>query len=152
MLFPISEVTLPGSVTSIGARAFDRCDGIAKVTVENGEGPISIHETAFSSDIREVYIGRDMAESPFAGQTELSDVAFGNNVTSIPSYAFEGCGKLSRLNLPESLSDIGAYAFAECTSLTEVTIPGNVNSIGNGAFQQCSLLTKVAISNGSGLC
>ncbi|MCX4261271.1 MAG: leucine-rich repeat domain-containing protein, partial [Muribaculaceae bacterium] len=102
-------------------------------------------------DIREVYIGRDMAESPFAGQTELSDVAFGNNVTSIPSYAFEGCGKLSRLNLPESLSGIGAYAFAECTSLTEVTIPGNVNSIGNGAFQQCSLLTKVAISNGSGM-
>lgn len=147
----LTEVTLPGSVTSIGARAFDRCDGIAKVTIENGEGPISIHETAFSSDIREVYIGRDMAESPFAGQTELSDVAFGNNVTSIPSYAFEGCGKLSRLNLPESLSDIGAYAFAECTSLTEVTIPGNVNSIGNGAFQQCSLLTKVAISNGSGM-
>ena len=58
----LTEVTLPGSVTSIGARAFDRCDGIAKVTVENGEGPISIHETAFSSDIREVYIGHDMAE------------------------------------------------------------------------------------------
>ena len=55
-------------------------------------------------------------------------------VTSIDSYAFDGCSGLTNITIPDSVTSIGAYAFWGCNSLTSIIIPESVTSIGNYAF------------------
>ena len=74
----------------------------------------------------------------YDGQTALT-------VTSIGSFAFEGCSYLTGVTLPSSVTSIGNDAFYGCTGLTSVTIPESVTSIGNGAFYRCTALESVTI-------
>ena len=45
------------------------------------------------------------------------------SVTSIGSYAFQGCDSLTSVTIPDSVTSIGSYAFYECDSLESITIP-----------------------------
>ena len=77
-----------------------------------------------------------------------STVTFENvtyNVTSIESYAFQGC-HITSVTIPNSVTSIGYRAFAGCSGLTSITIDG-VESIGNYAFYSCTGLTSVTIGN-----
>ena len=74
-----------------------------------------------------------------------SVVTIPDNVTSIGSYAFDGCNRLTTVTIPNSVTSIGERAFSYCSNLTSVMIPDSVASIGNRAFYQCSSLTSVTI-------
>lgn len=68
-------------------------------------------------------------------------------VTSIGSYAFDGCSKLTSLSIPNSVIFIGDNSFRRCSGLTTVTIPNSVTSIEHNTFNGCSGLTYVTIPN-----
>ena len=74
--------------------------------------------------------------------TSIKFVTIGESVTSIGSYAFNGCSSLTSVTIPESVTSIGFAAFRDCSSLTSVTIPESVTSIGSRTFEGCSSLTK----------
>ncbi len=149
------------SVTSIGYRAFFKCD-ITSVTIPNNV--TSIGDDAFS------YC------------SSLTSVTIGNSVTSIGDRAFDGCRSLTSINvandnpnysskdgvlfnkqqttliqcpggmqgeyvIPNSVTSIGDRAFYGRKYLTSVTIPNSVTSIGQYAFSWCSSLTSVTIGN-----
>lgn len=84
----------------------------------------------------------------YGARNSLTSVTIGNSVTSIGSYAFEGCSGLKSITIPDSVTSIGNSAFYDCSSLSEVTIPDSVTSIGGyGTFFGCSGLTSVTIGN-----
>ena len=89
-------------------------------------------------------------------------------VTSIGSYAFDGCSSLTSIKIPEGVTSIGYSTFSGCNSLepkllvydkgtkcygwignkekcTDVVIPEGVTSIGGSAFYRCSSLTSINI-------
>ena len=83
----------------------------------------------------------------FDGCTGLTSVTIPNSVTSIGNDVFDGCTGLTSIDIPGSVTSIGNSAFCGCSGLTSVTIPNSVTSIGNDAFGMCSSLTSITIPN-----
>ena len=83
----------------------------------------------------------------FDGCSGLTSVTIGNSVTSILTCAFSGCSGLTSVTIGNSVTSIGNSAFSGCSGLTSITIPNSVKSIGSSAFSGCSGLTSINIGN-----
>jgi hypothetical protein len=144
----VTSVTIPGSVTSIGAVAFYDCTTLTSVTIPGSV--INIGENAFEScnHLTNATISGSVTSIgafAFANCGSLSNVTISNGVTSIGESAFLQCYGLASVTIPESVTNIGAAAFAGCISLTNVTIPSSVNTIGSGPFAGCTSLTAILV-------
>lgn len=124
-LAPITNVTIPNTVTNIAEYAFTGSENLTTVTLGDGI----------------TQIGKDA----FANCPKLTTVNFGTNLTNISSSAFSNCTLLTDVSLPKSLTNIGSLAFSSCSSITSITIPENVTHIGEGAFAYCANLTNIDI-------
>ncbi len=124
----LTSVTIPDSVTSIGASAFYGCTSLASITI-----PDSIER---------------IGDEAFYNCTSLTSIIIPDSVTSIGDSAFSGCTSLTSVPIPDSVTSIGYSAFFDCTSLTSVTIGNGVTRIGDYAFYGCTSLASVTIGNG----
>ena len=147
---PLTSITIPDSVTSIGDFAFQNCSSITNATI--GNSVTSIGRSAFDSCyiMTSATIGNSVTsigDYAFKSCTDLQSVIIPDSVTSIGSTAFNGCSSLTSATIGNSVTSIGNYAFASCGSLTSVIIPDSVTSIGNYAFGSCTGLTSATIGN-----
>lgn len=126
----LRNVSIPDTVTKIGARAFNYCTSLAEITV-----PTSV---------------TSIGEAAFFKCTSLNSVTFAGNsqLKVINQNAFSECSSLTSITIPGSVTSIGNSAFSWCSSLTSITIPSSVKSIGDSAFYECSSLTSINISEG----
>jgi uncharacterized repeat protein (TIGR02543 family) len=62
-------------------------------------------------------------------------VVMGDSITSISSYAFDGCSGLASVTIPDGITSIGSYAFYQCSGLTTITCPAATPpTVGQYAF------------------
>ena len=168
---PLTSVTIPNSVTSIGAGAF--CDCVELKTYNlpanltyiganaflrtgiSGEVKIpdsvtEIGESAFSAtDITSVTLPKNLtviAPSLFAGCNKITSVTMGDAITSIGANAFYGCELLTTFEFPASLEAIGAKAFGGCIGFTELTIPSTITYLDSQIFVDTSEALVVNVS------
>ena len=127
----LTNIRIPGSVTSIGKYALEDCMSLTSVTIPGNVESIG--------------------ESAFYYCDNLTDVTLQDGVKSIGDAAFIWCNNLTNIVLPNSVTSIGYYAFKDCTSLTSIKIPDSVTSIGNDAFKNCSSLKTISLSCKSSL-
>ncbi len=102
--------------------------------------------------------------SAFYDCSGLTSATISNSVTSIDSYAFQGCSGLQKVIVPNidiknwcsikfSNSTANPLYYAhhlyrdENTEITKLVIPDDVTSICSSAFEGCSGLTSVTIGN-----
>ncbi len=140
--------TIPDSVTSIGANAFERCASLCSVTIPDSVTSIDNNAFLLCTSLSSVTIGdsvTSIGDSAFWGCKSLSSVTIPDSVTSIVSYAFYRCTSLSSVTIGDSVTSIGQSAFRDCTSLSSVTIPDSVTFIGGRAFYACNSLSSVTI-------
>lgn len=157
-----SSITLPEGLTSIGANAFNGCDGPETLvlpgtvtsigdnafeessftTIELSAALTSIGESAFaSSSLTSIVIPdgvEEIAESAFEGSVSLASVELPASLTVLGNYAFADCTALTSIELPEGLTKIGNYAF-DASGLTSLVIPSTVTSIGTNALRDTAL-------------
>lgn len=74
---------------------------------------------------------------------KLKKINLSNNLTSIPSNAFQNCTSLTSIDIPAGVTGIGVSAFHGSTSLTSINIPAGVTIIGASAFYNCTSLTTI---------
>lgn len=110
----LKNVTIPGSVTSIGEWAFSECRNLTSITI-----PASV--TSIGNYAFNCCVG-------------LTSVDIPDSVIFIDEGAFCGCKNLTSVTIPDSVTDIGNWAFCGCKKLKTVIIPASVTSIGWGAF------------------
>mgnify|MGYP003312175879 CR=1 FL=1 len=145
----LTSISLQEGVTSIGTNAFENCSGIEGDLVIPSTVK-SIGDFAFSGceKLPSVTIkGGSIGESAFSGCTGLTSISLQEGVTSIGTNAFENCSGIEgALVIPKTMTSIGGYAFRNCEKVPSVTIKGG--SIGGGAFYKCTGLTSISLQEG----
>ena len=99
----LERITLPNSITHIGAAAFCECGELMKIKL-----PTSL-----------LYIG----PSAFADCWQLEKISLPANTKIIGPAAFQGCVNLYQVKLNKALEVIGEEAFDDCESLETIIIP-----------------------------
>ncbi len=91
-----------------------------------------------------------IADGCFKGNTALTGVYIGENITSIGNEAFMDCKNLAMVDftgVPYSIT-VGARAFKNCEDLVTIDLPA-AKSIGAEAFSYCTSLEKLEIKSGT---
>ena len=147
---PVTNLTIPDSVTIIGKKAFYGCNGLTSVTIS--DSVTSIGDSAFKGcdNIIRKSKGICYVDKWIVGvvNKSLTTAEIANTTRGIADYSLYGCSGLISVTIPDSVTSIGNSALQNCSGLTSVTIPDSVTSIGNYAFSGCSGLTSVIIGNG----
>ena len=97
--------TIPDSVTSIEAGAFENCKNLVSVTIPESITMIS--------------------EFLFENCESLASIVIPDSVTYIGGSAFSGCSSLKSVTIPEGVTSIGYLAFESCASLMNITVSEN---------------------------
>ena len=148
-----SSIALPNSITSIGEYAFSSCQSLTSVTIPQNVTSIGYYafhccyslKTVNFNAINCTTMGYSSDYCVFSN-CNINTLNIGNQVQTIPNYAFSRCYSAASITLPNTLTSIGDYAFWGC-SLTSITIPHNVSSIGDYAFSMCGMLSSVSLPN-----
>lgn len=161
----LKSITIPNSVTNIGANAFSSCTSLTSITISDSVTSIGANAFLGCTSLTDVhYTGNaegwleidfeDSTSNPMLFATNLyfanelvTSVSASDSVTKFGDLAFYGCNSLTSVTIGESVWSIGDYTFACCVSLNSVTIGDFVKDIGIGAFRSCTSLTNLTIGN-----
>jgi len=94
-------------------------------------------------------------ESPvLTNFSDIREVRFNTNLTTISDECFKNCESLNRLNLlgEPNLTTIAKSAFQNCISLKTLKLPDSMKIFSESSFQGCENLSFITFSEGSCAC
>lgn len=157
----VTSVTIPASVTEIGANAFAGCTNLTSVTyggdwrnltIQSGNPAVedaakdAANEQLFDFD----FILNNTAVIVTRYKGTAADVTIpsrykGKPVTMIDHVAFHNNSAVTSVTIPDSVTAIPDYAFGFCSQLTNISIPNSVTFIGFSAFNSCTSLKSITL-------
>lgn len=105
----LEQVTIPGSVSTIGDRGdscFSGCESLKRVNIEEGVSCIGA--------------------SSFSSCASLEEVIIPSSVKKIKGHAFAECENLSSVTILGADTELEIGTFCRCPSLTNVSVPTSV--------------------------
>lgn len=156
----VTSVTIPASVTEIGANAFAGCTNLTSVTyggdwsnltIQSGNPAVedaakdAANEQLFDFE----FILNNTAVVVISYNGAAADVTIpsryqGKPVTTIGHAAFFNSAVTS-VTVPDSVTSISDEAFINCPKLTNISIPNSVTYIGFSAFSSCTSLKSITL-------
>lgn len=157
----VTSVTIPASVTEIGANAFAGCTNLTSVTyggdwsnltIQSGNPAVedaakdAANEQLFDFE----FILNNTAVVVISYKGTAADVTIpsrykGKPVTVIDPCAFYNNSAVTSVTIPDSVTAIPDYAFGFCSQLTNISIPNSVTFIGFSAFNSCTSLKSITL-------
>ena len=157
----VTSVTIPASVTEIGANAFAGCTNLTSVTyggdwsnltIQSGNPAVedaakdAANEQLFDFE----FILNNTAVIVISYKGTAADVTIpsrykGKPVTVIDPVAFYNNSAVTSVTIPDSVTAIPDYAFGFCSQLTNISIPNSVTFIGFSAFNSCTSLKSITL-------
>jgi len=101
--YPITSLSIPNGVTSIGSCCFANCTGITSLTF-----PTSL---------------KSIGENAFRGCSGLVSLNIPEGVTQMGAYCFKACNNIQTVKFPSTLKLVREGAFDECNSIIKVSTP-----------------------------
>jgi hypothetical protein len=144
------NVTIPGSIITIGDWAFYGCQNLTNVTMADGVTNIGNYTFMDCISLAKITIPDSVTNlglESFAICENLNSIAFGNGLTTIGDDAFRDCFGLTNVGIPNNVTSLGDGAFSVCKNLTNATIGSGVTNIGVGPFSDCQSLTAITVDN-----
>ena len=153
----ITSVTIPASVTEIGANAFAGCTNLtsvnyagdwSKLTIQSGNPAVQdaaneqLFDFKFTPDNTAVIVIR---YNGTAADVTIPSRYKGKPVTVIDHVAFYNNSAVTSVTIPDSVTAIPDYAFGYCSQLTNISIPNSVTFIGFSAFNSCTSLKSITL-------
>lgn len=128
----ISTITIPASITNIGADAFDGCTNLKAVyyagTIEQW-----VEITFGTGRSNPLYYADGLyVDGKLVETVEISES------TQIKNYAFVNYKALTKFVAGESVETIGECAFCGCEGLSDVVGLSNIRLVKSKAFEECS--------------
>ena len=153
----VASVTFPASVTSAGRNAFSGLPEsafdtktISGLRLVNGivagvgdgfgdgwDGHLDLSGAKGIADYA-LQMNGICCNCDYNGISGLKSLYVPGTISTIGSYAFEGCGELESVTIDEGVKSIGEGAFRDCRMLAEVYIPDSVTGVGEDAFYGCN--------------
>lgn len=124
----LTEITLPNTVTGIGARAFANCTNLTSIII-----PKSV-----------------AGSGVFSGCSALTNVVIHTNITKIAESEFSGCTALKSIIIPASITNLGPWAFQNCTNLKAVYFQSNAPSADLTVFEGANSVTNYFFPKAAG--
>ena len=120
-------------------------DGNATITSYSGPGGAVVIPSAVDNGIPVKVVGDTYPSIFSSARSPVTRVTIPDSVTSIGTYAFNGCTKLASVYIPYGTKSIGNRAFYGCTSLTSISSLGSSINIGEAAFYGCTSLSSIIL-------
>ncbi len=122
------DIVVPSSyngkpVKNIQVSAFENCETIKTVTIEDGITSIMAYA--------------------FSGCKNLEKIEIPSSVTYISQGVFSECDNLGTVNIPDSITRIEEYTFSNCKNMISVILPNGIAEVNIGAFDGCIALATV---------
>lgn len=150
----IESMTILGK-PAMTSSVFNGCTNLKDIYCNFAEGEVAnapwgatnatVHYNYFKNASGQFTFPEGMAEIPpdiLKGNTAITEVTIGDEVTIIEDNAFNGCKNLTKVNFPKDLYFIGAGAFLGCPDLVITELPDTVYEIENASLAG----TKCALS------
>lgn len=158
----VTSVTIPASVTEIGANAFAGCTNLTSVnyegdwsnlTIQSGNPAVedaakdAANEQLFDFEFilnNTAVIVTNYKYNGAAADVTIPSRYQGKPVTMIGHAAFFNSAVTS-VTIPDSVTSISDEAFINCPKLTNISIPNSVTYIGFSAFSSCTSLKSITL-------
>lgn len=135
-----TSVSIPETVTSIGANSFLNCKALTSVSISKYVRYIETDAFAYCSNMTEVNV-EDM------DAWVQIDFANGRANPVCNSEKIYSNGQLVTDVVLTDVPEIGSYAFYYCTSIKSISVPSTVKEIGKQAFYSCTGLSNLYIED-----
>lgn len=162
---PITDLTIPASVKTIGPNAFNSCENLQSVSI--------LAPKDGTKDLPSLL--KQIPDYAFFRCSALEKVELPAGIEKIGRSAFYGCVSLLYMAMPDSVQTIGEFAyygsaivlldFSENSTLQtierkafqgcsifgmagEIKLPNSLKTIGDYAFYKCEGLKELTIGNG----
>ena len=155
----VTSVTIPASVTEIGANAFADCTNLTSVnyagdwsnlTIQSGNPAVQdaanapLFDFEFIPPDNTAVIVTNYKYNGAAADVTIPSRYQGKPVTTIGHAAFFNSAVTS-VTIPDSVTSISDEAFINCPKLTNISIPNSVTYIGFSAFSSCTSLKSITL-------
>ena len=131
----LQSVSLPSTVTNIGAGILLNCTKVTSFTIAPGN-------RIYSTDGNLVYRGN--ALSMYLGLS--TDIDIREGTVEIESAVFMDNTKITRITIPDSVTTIGVKAFSGCSNIVTLNIGSGLRYIDPSAFALLQSLERITVS------
>lgn len=148
----LSNVT-SSSVKHIGDYAFAGCINLETIEFNNieniGDYAFATLDNQKANKLTEIKFGDSLTsigEYAFYGSQDVKTIAIGKGILSIGAFAFSNLTSLEAVTIDAALKTISECLFANDEVLKDVNIKG-IEVIEGGAFMNCALLETIDLSS-----